>query len=134
MISKFLLIFLFSGLVCTGVPDPPIDYLMEGEFDWRVNDPNGIPGKAILYYDLPPHFDGIPDLVVAFNIYSVSRKPCLKKNLMTDKYIILNTGCGTRNSMVYVLERPNFAMREFRICELRKLCLGWLFTKKESNE
>ena len=63
--------------------------------------------------------------------YCVNHKTCLPENVMTKKYIILNTGCETKTPLVYVLERPNFAARMFRFCELRNLCYGWLFTKEE---
>ena len=125
-----LTLLLLAGFTYAKVPDPPINYLMEGKYEWRIEDPNGIPGKAILYYDLPPHFDGIPDLVLAFNVYSVDRKPCLRKNVMTKKFIILNSLCGTSNPLVYVLERPNYAARAFRNCEINKRCPGWVFIRK----
>lgn len=128
---KFLFIFLFSSLVLASMPEPPINYLMDGKYAWRIDGPNGIPGKAILYYDLPPYFDGIPDLVLAFNVYSINRKNCIKKNYMTPKYIYLNAGCGTDNAMVYTLSRPNYAARAFRDCEIIGFCKGWFFIKEK---
>ncbi len=128
---KLLFVILFSSLVFVTIPDPPINYLMEGRYGWRIDDPNGIPGKAILYYDLPPHFDGIPDLVLAYNVHSVNRKLCLKKDVMTEDYIFLNTACNTNNPIVYVLERPNFAARAFRDCEIRRMCRGWIYTEEK---
>lgn len=121
--------FCFVNTAFSEIPEPPLSYLMEGGYSWKIDDPNGIPGKAILYYDLPPYFDGVPDLVLAFTVYSVNHQPCLPKNIMTAKYIFLNAACKTKSPLVYVLERPNFAARMFRLCELRDLCFGWLFTE-----
>ena len=135
LISNLLIgLFCFANTAFGEIPEPPLNYLMNGKYSWKIDGPNGIPGKAILYYDLPPYFDGVPDLVLAFTVYSVDHKPCLPKNIMTAKYIFLNTGCKTDAPVVYVLERPNFAARMFRYCELQGLCLGWLFTggKKEA--
>lgn len=106
------------------MPDPPIRYLMD---KWNVDAPGAPPGKAILYYDLPPFFDGVPDLVLAFTIESYSFRSCLPKPIMTETRIYLNSACGTKKPVVYVLKRPHFAVREYRLCEKRNLCMGWLF-------
>lgn len=124
-ISKFLLIGLFlCSTAFAEMPDPPIKYLMD---KWNMNAPGAPPGEAILYYDLPPFFDGVPDLVLAFTVESFSIRSCIPKQIMTEDKIFLNTDCDTKKPIVYILKRPHFAVRGCRLCEKYNLRMGWLF-------